>query len=584
MKQDLHLGFIRKAPVPWHPYESFEPTGQAWKVLHEYLTNNSLKTHGRNSALLLLAGYVVGACLDGMETGINLLTGIVRRMRGAERSERDGSVFTLLVNIGAHASFVKGAFSSRVEEVARKVFSDVAEDMHGRQDDDVMWERALRCYLFLLKSSDKYPSINISSQCLAALALHMGDLTHTDVDHVLICEGLFPRLHHTWDEFLTSAQLNMNCFDEIGGLKTVLTLFADTTSPSARNRLFNLIYDFAVLKCLEGLTEDVVLRLRDNIDTFRALLDGHEMENVLTNVFKVGAWENFVVDVLRLLLFSPLTVEYLGARAENSSDEDQPVGNKAFQEKTGSSSMSDSRLGSQVGRPYRTPASRYISSTRALVKYLDKPFCLRVLREIESMATHHSRFLFQRETMHHAREWKILCATHSDILNFVFASRGEARSALSDALNKIYTSVVEMTSGRSSMKGLLHMCEIVIEFFTVTVPFVSHSRFRSNQFDSIPRMFFKGSVSVPRQLLQEADPSMFSLLLLATRTKATSKRLSDSRQCLVEFLGISRDGEQILKPFTEDNDPIIAYRASEVVNKHREPRLDSSVVLEQGKS
>ncbi|KAI0565644.1 hypothetical protein FGB62_16g163 [Gracilaria domingensis] len=568
VKRPLSSSLRPRAPVQWRPYESREPTGQAWKVLHEYLTNDSLKTHGRNRALLLLTGYVVGACLEGMETGINLLTEIVRRMRGAERSERDGSVFTLLVNIAAHASFVKGSSWSRVEEVARKVFSDVVEDMHGRQDDDVMWERALRCYIFLLKSSDRHPSINISSKCLAALALRMNELTHTDVDHVLICDGLYPRLHETWDEFLTSAKLNMDYFEDVGGLKTILTLFADTFSPSARRQLFVLIYDFAVLKYLDGLTEDVVVRHRDNIDSFRALLQAHEMESVLTHVFKVGPWDGFVVDMLRVLLFNPLTYEYLGTRAENSSDEDPTVGRRAFQEKTGSASASDSRLGSQVGKPYRAPASRYISSTRALVKYLDKPFCISILREIERMALHHSKVLCQRETMDHAREWKILRETYFKILRFTFARRGDTDGDHSDVLNKLYASVVEITSGRSSVKCLLRMSEMIIEFFVMVTPFASRSRSRSVQWDSTAKMFLKGSISVPRQLLMEANPSMFSLLLLASNMKVPCKRLSENRQCLVEFLGSSKGGSGILAPFVEDKDPIVAYRAIELINNH----------------
>eukprot|EP00178_Gracilaria_changii_P012950 TRINITY_DN3648_c0_g1_i1.p1 TRINITY_DN3648_c0_g1~~TRINITY_DN3648_c0_g1_i1.p1 ORF type:complete len:871 (+),score=111.93 TRINITY_DN3648_c0_g1_i1:2426-5038(+) len=578
-----HSSNIRRgAPVPWRPYESREPTGQAWKVLHEYLTNDSLKTHGRNRALLLLTGYVVGACLEGMETGINLLTEIVRRMRGAERSERDGSAFTLLVNIAAHASFVKGSAWSRVEEVARKVFSDVVEDMHGRQDDDVMWERALRCYLFLLKSSDKHPSINISSKCLAALALRMNVLTHTDVHHVLICNGLFPRLHETWDEFLTSARLNMDCLEDVGGLQTILTLFADTFSPSARRRLFVLIYDFAVLKYLDGLTEDVVVRHRDNIDSFRALLESHEMENVLTHVFKVGPWDGFVVDMLRVLLFNPLTVEYLGTRAENSSDEDQTVGRRAFQEKTGSASDSDSRFGSQVGKLYRVPASRYISSTRALVKYLDKPFCISVLREVEGMAVHHSKFLWQRETMNHAREWKILRETHSTVLKFTFARHGAADGDLSDVLNKLYESVVDMTSVRASVKGLLHMSEMIIEFFVVTPPFVPRRKSRSLQWDSTSKLVLKGSVSVPRQLLSEVDSSMFSMLLSASNVKVPCKRLSESRQCLIEFLGSSKEGSSAVTLFVDDNDPIVAYRANELI--HGQGEVDRNSVGTVGQS
>lgn len=567
--------YFQSAPVAWRLYRSHESCDEAWKVLHEYLTNVSLKAHGRNRALQLLTGYVIGACLESIDAGMELLTEIVRRMRGAERSERDGSIFTLLVNVGAHVSFVQKVSWSAVEEVVRKVFSDVVEGMHGRQDDDVMWERALRCFLILLKSSDRRPSEDISSKCLAALALHVGRMTHPEVDHVLITEGLCSRIQPGREQYPTMAQLDVRCLEDIGGVQTVLSLFADTACPSARAGLFSIIYDFAVLKALEGLSQEDVDALEDHIITLRALLDTHEMFELLAQTFRVGPSPTFVMDTIRILLFSPLSVHSPGMKVESLSDGAQDE-DKAFQEKMGSQSVSDTRLSAQFRRAYGPSAARYLSSTRSLLKLLDKSFCLKVLGHLDRMAAQNASVLAQREAIHFAREWKILKDIERHLQLFQFARTPVSLSSLRDILTKIYVAVVDVTSGRSDMKGILLISEMIIAFFSMKSPFSKRRDFRLLSPDGIPLMFLKGEITVSRQLLNQANPSMFTLLLLASQRKVPNRRLSESRQCLVEFLGPSSNQVDLLKAFTDDDDPAVAYRASEIVSKYSDINLQAT--------
>lgn len=556
----------RPSPINWRLYSRREPGGEAWSVLHEYLTNDSLKTHGRNRALQLLTGYVLGACLESIEAGTGLLTEIVRRMRGAERSERDGSIFTLIVNIAAHASFVHKTLWPSVEEVARKVFSHVVEEMHGRQDDDVMWERALRCFLVLLESSSHRPSDQLSSRCLAALALHIGDLTHTDVDRVLITEGLCPRLRSPQDDRASSARVDFNCLATIGGLETILTLYADTASLSARHALFGVIYDVVALQYLESVSENDVDILKDHVGTFRALFEAYEMADCFVHTFRVGPFPSFVMDVMRMLLFEPLSTSALDSLMGQNTDEGNTSGKKVLQEKTESSSFCETKLSSTIGRQYRSSASKHIFSIRTLVKLLDKPFCLNIVRQLERIATGHAKLLSNRETMHFAREWKILCEVELQIQLFMYGEVVNRETAWSDAVTKIYIAAVDITSGRSSLRSLVQLMEMIIEFFTVKPPFTRRYGLTAASPDSAAKLFLKGQLVVSKDLLDQANLSIFTLLLLATKSKVPRRRVSECRQCLIEFLG-SENRAESLQSFLDDEDAAVAYRASELMSK-----------------
>lgn len=574
---------LRPGPIQWHLYTGQEPGGEAWSVLHEYLTNTSLKAKGRNRALQLLTGYVVGACLESTEAGIGLLTEIVKRMRGAERSERDGSIFTLLLNISAHASFIHRASWVTVEEIAREVFSDVIEEMHGRQDDDVMWERALRCYLVLLRSSNRRPSDSISSRCLAALALHVGDSTHTDVDHVLIAEGLCPRLQHHRDDLTSLPNLDYDCLEEIGGIETVVTLYADTASLSARHSLFRVIYDFAVLQCLSNLPEEDIEILRDHIVTFRSLLESYEIADCFVHTFRVGPWPDFVLDTIRILLFDPLCTESQESLIGKSSDDTHHDSATVLQEKTESQSFSDTRLSGTIGRAYRSSATKYLVSVRAMVRLLDKSFCLRVLQHFQGMAERQASLLSQRESVHFAREWKILCDVESQLRKFVYSRSAHPAGFLAETLAKIHSAADEITCGRSNLRSVLHFSEMVIEFFTVRIPFAKRRMLMSQTaVDSRSKMFLKGQLMASRELLSHANSSIFTLLLNASKTKTLYRRLSECRQCLVEFLGSTTESASLLQPFVDDDDAAVAYRASELLSKytdgHLPPNASASLV------
>lgn len=558
--KDIRLSSSRSrpAPVAWRLYQAHAGGDDAvWAVLREYLTNGSLKARGRDRALQLLTGYTIAACLESTDAGIAVLSEIVRRMRGAERSERDGSIFTLLINIAAHASFVQRISWPSVEEVARRVFSDVVEAMHGRQDDDVMWERALRCFLILLKASHEPPSDDISSKCLAALALHLGDLTHTDVDHVLITEGLCPRLRNTRDEFPTSLRLNRRILEEIGGLETICALFAETASPSARRSLFRILHDVAVLRSLEEVPVEEGEILNDHIATFRSLLESYEMFDLFVHAFRIGPQRSFVMDTVRILLLNPLSNDIQLCTAPPPTADDDAF--RERKEEAADGSVLDDSL------THSLTITKHVASVRAAVRLLNKPLCLRTLRELNALATHHATTLAHRETMRHAREWRILRDAERAVCALRF-SRGISKEVLDTTLDVLRTGADDISSGgRCTLRGVMRFAELVIALLTTRAPF--NSGIQDHDPDGIPRRLLRGRIVVTRAVLDRADTGMFLRLLRASKQKIPSRRVSEVRQCLVEVVGAMRDRTELLREFTDDDDSNVAYRAAEIVGR-----------------
>lgn len=562
------------APISWRQYKPTEPGDDVWHVLREYLTNVALKSHGRTRALQLLTGYVVGACLESTDAGIKLLAEIVRRMRGAERSERDGSIFTLLINVAAHVSFVLRVSRNAVEQVTRYVFSQVVEQMHGRQDDEVMWQRALRCFLILLKSSDQLPSNDMSTKSIVALALHVGDLMHADVDHVLITNALCPRLRQGQLHPFASLQLDLHVLEHIGGIHTVCTLFVNTTSTSARHSLFQIIFDVAVIDTLESVPLEDRHALRDQYLIFRALLQTYDAADLFVHAFRVGPSPTFVIDVIRLLLLKPLAEDSYKSLSDSQLADDSTAARPSFQELN--ENINDGKE-LVAGIMYRAPASEYLASVRTMVKFLDRSFCLKILQGIEIMAEDQSAILLRRENMHHPREWKLLREVAGSIQKYIFSLPSNKPVSLEELLTKIHSATVEMTSARTNLRGIVKMSEVLIEFFTMKMPFSKHKEASDYHTctDSVAKLFLRGQLVLTRELLDKANPEIFTSLLLASRQRVPLKRVSECRQCFVEFLGVSKERVHLLRDFADDDDAAVAYRSSENVSKYSDIVLQS---------
>lgn len=558
---------IRVPPVSWRLYNKAEPGVEVWEVLREYLTNVYLKARGKTRALQLLTGYVVGACLESTDVGIALLTEIVKRMRGTERSERDGSVFTLLINIAAHVSFVQRVAWPSVEQVTRRAFSDVVEDMHGSQDDDVMWKRALRCFLMLLKSSDVPPSSDISSKCIVALALHARDLSHADIDHVLITNGLCHRLRPSTADLRTAIPLDREVLEDIGGTDVVCSLFTDTTSTSARLGLFATIFDFAALDALSEMPNNEDDCVRDHVVAFRALLDAYDVADLFVHTFRAGPSPSFVVDTVRLLLLRPLTQQSY-EEVTNSLPPKVPSSTRpAFLKSNGS--LNGQQAVADKTSLIQASASKYTLSIRTMVTLLNKSLCLRILQQLEKMAAVQSSMLAQRENMRHPREWRLFCNLERYIQEYLYSRVSGHAISLDDVLSSILKVVTSMTSDRASTRGVVRMTELIIEFFTMKLPFSKQKgdcNFSACT-DSVARLFLRGQVVVSHELLAQADSSIFTSLLVASRQYPPVKRVSECRQCLIEFLGASKERIHLLKEFTDDVEAAVAYRAREIISK-----------------
>lgn len=566
--KDVSVPSLARVPsISWRLYKKAEPGAEVWEVLREYLTNVSLKARGKTRALQLITGFVVSACLESTDVGIALLSEIVKRMRGTERSERDGSVFTLLINIAAHVSFVQRVAWPSVEQVTRRAFSAVVEDMYGRQDDDVMWKRALRCFLILLKSSDLPPSSDISTKCIVALALHARDLSHADIDHVLITNGLCKRLRPNIADMRTSIPLDKASLDEIGGTDVICSLFTDTTSISARLSLFEIIFDVAAFEAMSEMRNKEDDSVNDDVIAFRALLDAYDMADLLVHTFRAGPSHSFVMDTIRLLFLRPLTQqasdEIFGSSAINSSSPTHPAFPKS------NSNMGAQQADADKSTMTQASASKYTLSLRTILTSIDKSLCLRILQQLENMAARQSIRLAQRENMRHPREWRLVYNSERYVQQYLYSRVSGHSVCLDDVLSLIHKVVASMTSDRASTRGVVRMAELIIEFFTMKLPFSRQKGYCdfTSCSDSVARLFLRGQVVVAHELIAQADSSIFTSLLVASRHHPPVKRVSECRQCLVEFLGASKERIHLLKEFTDDDEAAVAYRAREIISK-----------------
>lgn len=566
--KDMYIpSSVRAPPISWRLYKKAEPGLEVWAVLREYLTNVSLKSRGKTRALQLLTGYVVGACLESYDVGIALLSEIVLRMRGTERSERDGSVFTLLINIAAHVSFVQRVAWPSVEQVTRRAFSNVVEDMHGRQDDDVMWKRALHCFLILCKSSNLPPSSDISSRCIVALALHARDLYHADIDHVLITNGLCQRLRYSTTDLGSASPLNNEVLDDIGGPDIICSLFTDTTSISARLCLFSIIFDIAVSGALSETPEDDMVGSQDHVTAFRSIFDANDMADLLVHAFRVGPPRSFVIDTIRLLLFKPLSKQFYTEILEPSLAEIPTSSCPDFQRRN-DNMMGQKELNQKVS-VVKNSISKYVNSIGTIIKVLDKPLCLRILQQLERMAQKQFDRRVHLENLRHPREWRLLYNLEHCVQRYLYSRTSEHAMPWEDVLSSMHKVVASMTSDRVSSHGIIRMIELIIEFFVIKLPFSQQktSCNFSTCSDSIIRLFLRGQVVVPHQLLAQTDSAIFTLLLIASRQCPSLKRVSECRQCLIEFLGALKERVHLLDDFKDDDDAAVAYRAREIASK-----------------
>lgn len=187
-----------------------------------------------------------------------------------------------------------------------RVFPAVEEKMHGRRDDKVMWERALRCFLVLLNASNEHASSDVSTKSFIALALNIEDLMHADVDHALINQALCSRLRLRQVDAYSPVIIDMTVLEYTGGGDTISTLFADTTSVSARHALFELVFDIAVLDVLGSMPRGGDHTVHDHVVTFRALLQAHDCADFFVHTFRVGPSSTVVIDAIRLFLLKRL--------------------------------------------------------------------------------------------------------------------------------------------------------------------------------------------------------------------------------------------------------------------------------------
>jgi hypothetical protein len=288
-------------------YPGAQPGGELWAVVDQVVHASEVATRSWEMAVEVLVGIVINATVDDFEAGFGLCSEVVRRMQGGPPHVAAG-IFTLLVNIGAQASFT-GPQWRDVERMVLSVFTNVVEAMDascpattgvrsggpgrcraggsggggggGGEEVALAWDRAVKCAMALLGSGSRFgdmaaasaggaatksanagtalnwsagrrPQLTgpaISLRALIALSLRVRADSHPLVEQVLVGEGVWRGFRGPFeedDDIVRPAVDEDRVFSAFGGIHVITSLYVQCRSLTARRRMFALIFEVAV--------------------------------------------------------------------------------------------------------------------------------------------------------------------------------------------------------------------------------------------------------------------------------------------------------------------------------------------------
>jgi hypothetical protein len=554
------------------------------------------------SALEVLVGVVVNACIDDAESGTVLLNDVTKRMRRGDASMR-AAVFALLFNVAIQSAFAGPAWRV-VEKIVLGVFSTVVENMEvlhvkegdsltrPKRDDDTheikgdsqcVWDNALKCFFALAAGGSRNSNLAtggiekkmgrscgrptcsgsvITLGAMVALARHISPKTHPCVERILIGDGLWRGFRGDFEEDDDAIRVNVDedsLYAQYGGADAISEVYARVRSLTARRRLFALILEVAVSRvhkraCASSL--DVEVNWEEQANWLYGLLRAYDAGDAMVTIFRLGPEPAFVIDTLRHMLFEPLAANSSGSCVLNAAG-------------SGASGRGDEKLRSSIFPQDSTvtghssvemklwaAANDHRTSVIAANRAMYKPFVIGVLMELESMA-----IAFQKNPR------------RCDVRNpndRVYELEAKVITLRSEGLSKSLRSLRQVWQGlHSSVSKLAHRAadenEIIMIIDAVLSIALLPGAYR-NMLSESADYEAEALLSSERRVLAhgscvEGVKTLVQLLHLANLDPG-SRYLSEQRQCLVELLGSSQDQGQLARQFREDPDPFVAHRAA----------------------
>jgi hypothetical protein len=591
-------------------------------IVDQFVAGHSVGSRQWRAALEMLVGIIVRGSIDNAEAGTALLNDVVRRMRAGPAVLR-GAVFTLLVNIGAHAGFA-ATYWRVVERMVLTVFSDVVEAMeaesrecwsnesnlvgnrgatenypHERIDTPDTWEKAVKCFLALVSGGIRFGNLAtvervknagnafgrdlrpypvISLQALIALGKHISPTTHPIVERVLVGDCLWRCFRGRFEEDDDVVRIQVD-EDELyaahGGVPAIIEVYIRVRSLTARRRLFALILEVAISRVHRRMRDSNTANLKETCNFEQqanwlyGLLRANDAGDAMVAVFRVGPEPTFVMDTLRHLLFEPIAANSYGALilksavSSNSSRVDERLRSSVF--------VFDSTMGGQKSVEARTvaAASDHRTGVIAANRALHKLFVTSVLMELENMA-----LAFQNRS----RAWVGLTPNSliAEIEDKVKILRADGLSSALRSTKQVWQTLYAPVSNLAN-----HSCsenEIVLAIdavLSVVLLPVAYRNILIESADSEAEALLAGERRVLGHGACIEGVKMLVQLLHLSNFESGCRMLSEQRQCLVELLGFIQDQGQLVRQFAEDSDAIVAHRASSIANATSASSVDT---------
>lgn len=586
---------------------------------HAYSAPSALPDN--DAVLQRIAGHVVGTAFDDIGRAAHQLSDISTKMlsRGGHVS---ASFFRLLQSIVTRTPYASDQFrdvewltvatlSRAVKEMDRREEADagwgrmshlgVAADRRTLTDiddkHDEAWESALECGVFLLTdasvrhvathdapyTSGDGPRIGIDRRraalelhALVALTRHILPRTHPRIERVLVGESVWHGFRGSFEEDDDVIRSNVDedaVYASHGGIQAIIDLYIRVRSLVARRRMFALILEVAVSRVRSRAAnagDSELVASPEQVNWLYGLLRANDAGDAFVPLFRSGPDSSFVMDVVRHLLFEPLSASSAGsnilAAAQRTSQQLESARDDAWP----NDYSGGAHLQSGLDLNSRTVTAAHAHRDGVVVAngLLHKRFVLSTLMQLETMARTSAR-QFQDRPLH------VETTAAEEIEAKLCDFRRDGRSGTLRSSRPIWQGLLPLVQNfvrlDRSEADIITTIENMFSVLLLPMPFASSL---SESVDTEAEALLAGERRMLAHSTSAESAELLVLMLHMSSTCRPGDYVSELRQGLLEYLGASPAKGYLVEQFANDEDAYVAYRARVITAAVRDIGVD----------
>lgn len=486
---------------------------------------------------------------------------------------------------------------------SNRVEGEACSDVSGCQAHRLFWERAVKCGMALLGSRARFDNVStavysssprgnsvttketlspipgrrpeisgpaVSLHALIALCQHIPSSMHPSVERVLIGDCIWRGFRGSFDEdddVLRSHVDEDRLYTAFGGIRIIVGMYVRCRSLVARRRMFVLITEVAVGRVsTRGLSlgRKDVLQSEDSVNEFFSVLRAYDAADALVGAFRLGPEPSFVMDILRHIIFDPLSFEMpVSTMLSAAGPVSKKIAGTALPERRGSRPffLAPNTCDSSSG----PPSGKNLSVTKDLMmatfvanEVLPKRFVLRVLMQLEDIARSFSR----ERSKYRESGGDVFVSEKVDIKIAELRQKCLSSHSLR-SVRHVWHSISEVLYGHLG-RTPLNDADIVIIFelmFSVILVPPPFTKVSNELCDSEGVAFLHGERSLRGRTSSKDCGDLIVGLLHTSAPFVGSRYVSELRQSFVEILGASTAHTHRLMQFADDPDAVVAFRA-----------------------